>query len=39
MGKKSCIHTNKDPKCDDCPVRKTKFDAKYLKEHQIFNLR
>jgi hypothetical protein len=30
MGKKTCIHPGKDPKCDDCPAKKSKFDAKYL---------
>jgi hypothetical protein len=30
MGKTSCVHPGKDPKCDDCPARKMKFDAKYL---------
>jgi hypothetical protein len=30
MGKKSCIHSIKDPKYDDCQVIKKKFEAKYL---------
>ncbi len=33
MKKISCIHPGKDPKCNDCPAKNSKFDAKYLEIH------